>query len=128
MLERQTSQTIAHFLLDFLCKQSVSGGQRSPRAVLLVLTDIDQLKPAVEWNPPYDIEAPMSAKAKTIRDAIDSVARSLDFPLHAVVPVAMQPGREAYNLDTLWARMIPELREAKLVQLDRHGLAVQRLA
>jgi len=30
MLERQTSQKIAHFLLDFVCKQSVSGGQRSP--------------------------------------------------------------------------------------------------
>jgi hypothetical protein len=31
----------------------------------------------------------------------------------------MQPGREAYNLDTLWARMVPELGEAKPVQLDR---------
>jgi hypothetical protein len=29
MLERQTGQTIAHFLLDFLYKKSVSGGQRS---------------------------------------------------------------------------------------------------
>jgi hypothetical protein len=30
MLERQTSQKIAHYLLDFLCKQSVSGGNGAP--------------------------------------------------------------------------------------------------
>ena len=28
----QASQKIAHFPLDFLCKHSVSGGQRSPYA------------------------------------------------------------------------------------------------
>ena len=33
----KTSQKIAHFLLDFLCKQSVSGGQRSPHAERLRL-------------------------------------------------------------------------------------------
>jgi hypothetical protein len=33
----KTSQKIAHFLLDFLCKQSVCGGQRSPHAERLRL-------------------------------------------------------------------------------------------
>jgi len=67
----------------------------------------------------------MSAKAKTIRDAIDAVARSLDFPLHAV---AMQPGREAYNLDTLWRGWSRSLEKPSWFSSIGYGLAVQRLA
>jgi hypothetical protein len=33
MLERQASQKIAHYLLDFLCKQSVSGGNGAPMLI-----------------------------------------------------------------------------------------------
>src|ERR1700730_15426818 len=33
MLERQTSQKIAHYLLDFLCKQTVSGGNGAPMLI-----------------------------------------------------------------------------------------------
>ena len=38
----------------------------------------------------------------------------------AIVPVAMPPDREPYNLDALWARIAVELDDAKLVQLERH--------
>jgi ribosomal silencing factor RsfS len=74
------------------------------------------------------IEASKSMKAKAIRDAIDSVARSLDFPIHAVVPVAMQPGREAYNLDTLWRGWSRSLERPSWFSSIGYGLAVQRLA
>ena len=65
--------------------------------------------------------------------AIHSVRRSLDLPADAIVPVAMPPGREAYNLDALWARIAVELDEAKLVQLDRlriggRGTSLRELA
>jgi hypothetical protein len=46
----------------------------------------------------------------------------------SVVPVAMPPGGETYNLDALWARIAVELDEAKLVQLDRLRLGHQRLS
>jgi hypothetical protein len=50
---------------------------------------------------------------------LDATARALDLRTDAIVPVAMPPGQESYNLDALWARIAVELNEAKLVQLDR---------
>ena len=105
---------------------------RRPPLILLALTHIDELRPAAEWAPPYDITAPAGAKAGAIRAAVNAVARALDLPLDAVVPVAMPPGRACYNLDALWARIASELDEAKLVQLDRlrggQGLNLRELA
>jgi uncharacterized protein len=45
----------------------------------------------------------------------------------------MPPGREAYNIDAVWARIAIELDEARLVQLDRlrvgqSGLSLRELA
>jgi hypothetical protein len=50
---------------------------------------------------------------------VNAVAAALDLRVDRIVPVAMPPGRESYNLDALWARIAVELDEAKLVQLDR---------
>jgi uncharacterized protein len=93
--------------------------ERRAPPVLLALTHVDQLRPAAEWAPPYDVATPVAAKALAIRAAMDAVSRTLNVPSDAVVPVAMPPGRDPYNLDALWARMALELDEAKLVQLDR---------
>jgi hypothetical protein len=92
---------------------------RRPPPILLALTHVDQLRPAAEWMPPYDIAAPVRAKAQAIRAAIDAVSRTLDIPASAIVPIAMPPGSEPYNVDALWARIAMEIDEAKLVQLDR---------
>jgi uncharacterized protein len=96
---------------------------RRPPPILLALTHVDQLRPTAEWAPPYDITTPAGAKARAIRSAMDAVGSALDFAAEAIVPVAMPPGREPYNIDALWARMALEIDEAKLVQLDRlaHG-------
>ena len=94
--------------------------------VLLALTHIDELRPANEWKPPYDIAAPAGPKAVAIRSAVDSVARVLEMPTHTIVPVAMPPGQEPYNLDALWGRIAVELDEARLAQLDRLRIGEQR--
>jgi predicted GTPase len=101
--------------------------------ILLALTHVDQLRPAAEWTPPYDVTAPTGAKARAIRAAMDTTARALDLPVASIVPVAMPPGRAPYNVDALWARIAVELDEAKLVQLDRlrigqKGLSLRALA
>jgi uncharacterized protein len=101
---------------------------RRPPPVVLALTHIDELRPAAEWAPPYDVTAPTGGKALAIRAAVNAVAGALDLPVDAVVPVAMPPGRESYNLDALWARIAVELDEAKLVQLDRLRVGQQRLS
>jgi predicted GTPase len=106
---------------------------RRPPPVLLALTHVDQLRPATEWAPPYDVTVPAGPKATAIRAAMNTVARSLDLPIDTIVPVAMPPGRAPYNLDSLWARIAVDLDEAKLVQLDRlrvgqQGLSLRELA
>jgi uncharacterized protein len=101
---------------------------RRPAPILLALTHIDELRPAAEWAPPYDIAAPAGPKARAIRAAVKAVAGALDLPTDTIVPVAMPPGREAYNLHALWARIAVELEEAKLVQFDRLRVGQQRLS
>jgi hypothetical protein len=106
---------------------------RRPPPILLALTHVDQLRPAAEWTPPYDVTTPAGPKARAIRDALDAVARTLEISVDTIVPVAMPPDQEPYNLDALWARMAVELDEAKLVQLDRlragqKGLSLHELA
>ncbi|HWN51853.1 MAG TPA: GTPase [Xanthobacteraceae bacterium] len=106
---------------------------RRPPSVLVALTHIDELRPAAEWAPPYDVIAPTAPKARAIRAAVDAAARALDLRVDAIVPIAMPSGRESYNVDSLWARIAVELDEAKLVQLDRlrvgqQGLRLQELA
>ena len=110
--------------------RSWAGAQlaRRPPPILLALTHIDELRPAAEWAPPYDVTTPAEAKAHSIRAAVNAVAGALDLQVGAIVPVAMPPGREPYNLDALWARIAVELDEAKLVQLDRLRVGQQRLS
>jgi len=117
---------------DFRAWANAQLGRRPP-PVLLALTHIDELRPAGEWTPPYDVAAPAGAKARAIRAALDATARALDLRVDTVVPVAIPPGRESYNLDALWARIAIELDEASLVQLDRlrvgqQGLSLRELA
>ena len=106
---------------------------RRPPPVLLALTHVDELRPAMEWTPPYDINVAARPKARAIRAAVNAAARALDLQVDTIVPVAMPPGREVYNIDALWARIAVELDEAKLVQLDRlrigqQGVSLRELA
>ena len=100
--------------------------EQRPAPIILALTHIDQLRPAAEWNPPYDVTTPAGPKARSIRAAMNSVAGALDLPADAVVPVAMPAGRESYNIDALWARIALDLDEAKLAQLDRIRVGQQK--
>ena len=116
-----------HALDDFRTWASVQLAHRPPR-VVLALSHIDELRPANEWSPPYDLATPAGPKALNILAAIHSVASTLDLSASAIVPVAMPPDRKAYNVDALWARIAVELDDARLVQLDRLGIAGQRVS
>jgi len=93
----------------------------------LALTHIDQLRPSAEWSPPYDIVSAASTKARSIRAAIDAISDSLTLAPEVIVPIAMPPDRNAYNIDALWARIAVEIDEAKLAQLDRLRVGHRRL-
>jgi uncharacterized protein len=99
---------------------------RRPPSVLLALTHVDELRPASEWTPPYNVTAPQRRKEHAIRAAMTAAARALELPLDTIVPVAMPPGRDHYNSELLWARIAAEADDARLVQLDRIRLGPQR--
>src|SRR5262249_14089650 len=61
--------------------------RRTP-PVILALTHIDELRPASEWSPPFDVATPTTPKARSIRAAMDAVATALGLAVGAVVPVA----------------------------------------
>jgi uncharacterized protein len=118
--------------LDYQALEGIRRGAEAQLArrappILLALTHIDELSPASEWTPPYNIAEPEGPKARRIRAAVDAVARVLRLSANAIVPVAMPLNREPYNIDTLWARIAVEVDEAKLVQLDRLRLGQRQL-
>lgn len=115
----QPARSLDRHRLDEIRAWTGTQLSRRPPPILLALTHVDQLRPANEWTPPYDIVTGITPKTRAIRAAVDAVARALELSADAIVPVAMPPGRDPYNLDALWARIAVELDEAKLVQLDR---------
>jgi uncharacterized protein len=115
-------------LADFRAWAGAQVARRAP-PLLLALTHVDELRPA----PPYDLTTATTPKARTISAAVEAAARVLDLRADEIVPVAMPPTRETYNIDALWARIAVELDEAKLVQLDRlrlggNGTSLRELA
>jgi len=112
---------------DFRAWASAQLARRPPR-VVLALTHIDELRPANEWAPPYDLATSAGAKARNILAAIHSVGSTLDLPAGAIVPIAMPPDRKSYNIDALWARIAVDLDDARLVQLDRLRIGGRRVS
>lgn len=96
-----------------------SNPSRRPPALMLVLTHIDKLSPAREWSPPYDLEHPQGAKAIAIAEALAHAAETLGFVSEPLIPVALPPQGEPYNLEAMWAAIGAHLSDAQLSALDR---------
>jgi uncharacterized protein len=95
-------------------------GQKAP-PLLVALSHIDRLRPFTEWEPPYDIAAPMGRKAEMIRGAVDATAEALGVALEDIVPVRLDAG-SLYNIDALWAAIVgrlPDARQGQLIRLLR---------
>jgi len=87
--------------------------------VVVALTHVDQLRPVREWNPPYDVMKTLSAKAKSIRLAMDAVAEELGLNIDQIAPVNLKPGFE-YNIEEgLVPAVFQQLDQAKQVRYLR---------
>jgi predicted GTPase len=105
--------------LDALRAEWSARQARRPPPLLVVASHIDQLRPAAEWQPPYDLATPRGAKAATIRAAVAALAAELDVPLAHVVPVCLAEGR-VYNVDdALWASVLDQQQAALKSRLLR---------
>lgn len=77
--------------------------QREPDRIMpplvVAVTSIDQLRPAHQWDPPYDLLHPKDAKAEQIRDVVEVVREDLALSAdEVVVPVCLKPGK-LYNVE-----------------------------
>jgi uncharacterized protein len=91
---------------------------KMPR-VLGVLTHIDLLAPAMEWQPPYHWQQPKRVKEKQIADAVNAVHEQLGEYLVGVVPVCVDPNK-VYGIDEwLLPVLMTLLDEARAVAMLR---------
>lgn len=67
--------------------------------IIAVATHIDRLRPVREWQPPYQISKPDNAKAHSIRGACLAISQELNLPQECIVPVCLDPGKKAYNIE-----------------------------
>jgi len=67
--------------------------------MIAVATHIDRLRPVREWQPPYNIQQPDNAKAHSIRQACEAIARDLTLPLGLIIPVCLAAEKPAYNIE-----------------------------
>lgn len=92
---------------------------RRPPPLIVVMSHIDQLRPAREWRPPYDLSKPKAEKARNIVAAMAAVAEDLDVTCEDIVPVSLSDERR-YNVeDALWAAILSHEEEAERARFIR---------
>lgn len=87
--------------------------------VVLVVSRIDQLTPAIEWAPPYDWAKGTRPKEVSIREAVEAVREVFAGRMVGLVPVCAAPGKELGVRDELLAAVASQLGEARGVGLLR---------
>lgn len=93
--------------------------RRRPPPLLIAVSHIDQLRPANEWAPPYNLTHPHNTKTNNIRAAVEVIATNLAAPLEQVIPVCLKPGK-IYNVsDTFWFAMLTVQDDALRTRLLR---------
>jgi uncharacterized protein len=84
-----------------------------------VLTHIDLLSPAMEWQPPYRWQKPTRVKEQQIAEAVHAVRDQLGEYLAAVVPVCVAEGRVYGVEEWLLPTLVELLDEGRAVGMLR---------
>jgi uncharacterized protein len=109
--------------VEFLAKLQAAM-KATPRLKLpplvLVLSHVDLLTPAMEWSPPYDPEAGSRPKEVSMREALAAAAEVFGEAVQAVVPVCTAPNRVWGVEEELIPRVLPLLGEARGVAVLRN--------
>jgi uncharacterized protein len=87
--------------------------------VLLVLTHIDLLTPAMEWAPPYNWRAPARPKETNIAEAAKTAHEQFGAEINAIVPVCSAEGKLYGIKEELVPKMTALLGEARAVAFLR---------
>lgn len=105
-------------LRDFRLHFAERLNRRRP-PVVLVVSQIDRLRPFQEWSPPYDLTQSGQPKAVAIREAMSAIAEDLGFSIDEAVPISTAPSIAPYNIDAVWGQIVRLLPDAQSSQLIR---------
>jgi len=117
------------FLETLKARYAKIPGRIAPPLVV-ALTHIDQLRPAREWSPPYNVAEPKGAKEGQIRLCMDAVAQTLGVSLAQVQALCLKPGEE-WNIEAVWAAIalqLPEARRARYLRCLKDAQAREKWA
>lgn len=98
--------------------------ERRQPPLLLIVSHIDQLRPLREWQPPYDVSQPQSAKERSIREALEYLSDTLAVPLEDCIPVCLRE-RAVYNSEAVWTAIAEKLPESLRAQYLRCLIAAK---
>lgn len=91
--------------------------------VVVVLSQIDRLRPPREWNPPYNLAEPQTAKERNIAAALQATADDLTIPPESIVPVCLESSR-LYNVEEglipLVLGGLPQAQRVRCLRLLKH--------
>jgi predicted GTPase len=87
--------------------------------ILAVLTHVDLLSPAMEWNPPYDWQNPKRTKEEQMKQAVTAVHEQLGEFLDGCIPVCTAPERVFGIEEWFLPSLVEFLDEARAVALLR---------
>lgn len=106
-------------VLDELAAWYRDHPQFKPPPTVGVVSKIDALSPAMEWQPPYNWERPLRIKEESIAGAIEYVREMLGSHFDAVVPVCTDRAHDRrWGIDEfLLPAMTALLTEARAVSL-----------
>ncbi len=131
---RQAARQVECTTLEAIRRQFAGATRRACPPIIVAATHIDQLRPAPEWNPPYDFLDGDSPKELSVRHAVDAIATDFQIALDRVIPVSLLSGA-AYNVEEsllpALGAALPEADRAKflrLVEADRSAEARDRVA
>jgi predicted GTPase len=93
---------------------------RKKAALIGVVNQVDKLKPADQWQPPYNIAKPNCAKAKIIKQALEFNQKTLHFD--AVVALSIAPDKESFGAQELKFAMGEAIENASNVQRNRQRI------
>ncbi|MEZ9701322.1 GTPase [Vibrio sp. 10N.261.46.E12] len=97
---------------------------RKKPIVVSVVNQVDKLKPVDEWQPPYDLDNPTSAKAKIIVQALEY--NQILLQSDVALPLAIAPEKVQFGLDTLRQTLLERIADANNVQRNRQRLEAMK--
>lgn len=109
------------YQIDKIILDDIKQLNNNPR-IIVALTQIDKIRPLREWNPPYNLAIPCSAKAEVIKNNIASISNQLNIGIDQIVPLSLRQGM-IYNCQE---QLIPALlQQFKHAEGKRHLRSLQ---